>query len=57
VDISFGNSISFTQNNVLGTHVLLEAARERGTQIKFEIVFVIVIIVIIIIIYKSAKEL
>jgi UDP-glucose 4,6-dehydratase len=26
VDTSFGNSISFTKNNVLGTHVLLEAA-------------------------------
>lgn len=29
VDHSFGNSFKFTQNNVLGTHVLLEAARER----------------------------
>jgi len=27
VDNSFGNSIQFTQNNVLGTHVLLEAAK------------------------------
>jgi len=30
VDHSFGNSLVFTQNNVVGTHVLLEAARERG---------------------------
>ncbi|KAK3835557.1 MAG: hypothetical protein J3R72DRAFT_451499 [Linnemannia gamsii] len=28
VDKSFGESIEFTQNNVLGTHVLLEAARK-----------------------------
>ncbi|KAF9151314.1 hypothetical protein BG015_006836 [Linnemannia schmuckeri] len=28
VDKSFGQSIEFTQNNVLGTHVLLEAARK-----------------------------
>ncbi len=27
VDASFGNSLSFTQNNTLGTHCLLEAAR------------------------------
>ncbi|KAJ3358654.1 hypothetical protein GGF32_010079 [Allomyces javanicus] len=27
VDNSFGNSLEFTQNNVVGTHVLLEAAR------------------------------
>eukprot|EP01095_Lingulamoeba_sp_RSL-Kostka_P012249 TRINITY_DN481_c0_g5_i3.p1 TRINITY_DN481_c0_g5~~TRINITY_DN481_c0_g5_i3.p1 ORF type:complete len:372 (+),score=95.84 TRINITY_DN481_c0_g5_i3:415-1530(+) len=27
VDNSFGNSITFTQNNILGTHVLLEAAK------------------------------
>jgi dTDP-glucose 4,6-dehydratase len=27
VDNSFGNSMSFTKNNILGTHVLLEAAR------------------------------
>lgn len=26
VDNSFGNSITFTQNNIIGTHVLLEAA-------------------------------
>ncbi len=34
VDNSFGNSFSFTQNNILGTHVLLESAKvsqkERG---------------------------
>jgi UDP-glucose 4,6-dehydratase len=30
VDNSFGNSLSFTLNNVLGTHVLLEAARAMG---------------------------
>lgn len=29
VDKSFGQSIEFTQNNVLGTHVLLEAARKH----------------------------
>ncbi|KAJ3274874.1 hypothetical protein HK104_003996 [Borealophlyctis nickersoniae] len=28
VDNSFGNSADFTHNNVMGTHVLLEAARE-----------------------------
>ena len=27
VDNSFGNSMSYTKNNILGTHVLLEAAR------------------------------
>ena len=27
-DNSFGNSITFTENNVLGTHILLEAAKE-----------------------------
>ena len=30
VDNSFGNSIEFTKNNVLGTHVLLECAREHS---------------------------
>lgn len=30
VDNSFGNSIAFTLNNTLGTHVLLEACRETG---------------------------
>jgi dTDP-glucose 4,6-dehydratase len=29
VDNSFGNSFSFTRNNVMGTHVLLEAAKEH----------------------------
>ena len=32
VDNSFGNSFSFTSNNVVGTQVLLEAS--RGTQIR-----------------------
>ena len=27
-DNSFGNSFTFTENNILGTHVLLEAAKE-----------------------------
>lgn len=27
VDNSFGNSITFTRNNIMGTHVLLEAAK------------------------------
>ena len=27
VDLSFGNSFSFTKNNVIGTHVLLECAK------------------------------
>eukprot|EP00002_Diphylleia_rotans_P002183 TRINITY_DN1134_c0_g1_i1.p1 TRINITY_DN1134_c0_g1~~TRINITY_DN1134_c0_g1_i1.p1 ORF type:complete len:370 (-),score=80.72 TRINITY_DN1134_c0_g1_i1:580-1689(-) len=30
VDNSFGNSFQFTQNNVMGTHVLLEAAKVHG---------------------------
>jgi UDP-glucose 4,6-dehydratase len=34
VDNSFGNSITFTQNNIIGTHVLLEAARHMGGQIR-----------------------
>jgi dTDP-glucose 4,6-dehydratase len=33
VDSSFGNSFSFTENNVIGTHVLLECAKVQG--IKF----------------------
>ena len=33
VDNSFGNSMTFTQTNVLGTHTLLEAAREVGVQL------------------------
>ena len=32
VDNSFGNSLQFTLNNVYGTHVLLEAAREAGVR-------------------------
>lgn len=35
VDNSFGNSFSFTVNNVFGTHVLLECAREWGKIEKF----------------------
>jgi dTDP-D-glucose 4,6-dehydratase len=27
VDNSFGNSFQFTQNNIMGTHVLLESAK------------------------------
>ena len=29
-DNSFGNSLTFTQNNILGTHTLLEAAKVAG---------------------------
>ena len=32
VDNSFGNSIEFTLNNVLGTHKLLEACRIYGNK-------------------------
>lgn len=35
VDNSFASSISFTANNVVGTHVLLEAAREYGGVRRF----------------------
>lgn len=35
VDNSFGNSMTFTQNNVLGTHNLLECARVYGKLGKF----------------------
>ncbi|KEG09865.1 GDP-mannose 4,6 dehydratase [Trypanosoma grayi] len=35
VDNSFGNSLSFTHNNVFGTHVLLECARTYGKIEKF----------------------
>ena len=35
VDNSFGNALTFTENNVLGTHTLLEAARECGNIVKF----------------------
>lgn len=30
VDNSFGNSIIFTQNNIVGTHILLEVSKNRG---------------------------
>jgi UDP-glucose 4-epimerase len=30
VDNSFGNSFQFTQNNIMGTHVLLESAKVMG---------------------------
>ena len=30
VDNSFGNSFQFTQNNIMGTHVLLESAKVCG---------------------------
>ena len=32
VDRSFGNSLEFTQTNVLGTHVLLECAKNHGIE-------------------------
>jgi dTDP-glucose 4,6-dehydratase len=35
VDNSFGNSISFTQSNILGTHSLLEACRSYGKLQRF----------------------
>lgn len=35
VDNSFHSSIAFTSNNVVGTHVLLEAAREYGEVRRF----------------------
>lgn len=34
VDNSFGNSVYFTTNNVLGTHVLLEAAKRAMPRLK-----------------------
>jgi dTDP-D-glucose 4,6-dehydratase len=30
VDNSFGNSFQFTQNNIMGTHVMLESAKDVG---------------------------
>ena len=30
VDNSFGNSFAFTENNVMGTHVLIETAKTHG---------------------------
>ena len=35
VDNSFGQSLEFTKNNVLGTHVLIEACRQYGKIQKF----------------------
>jgi UDP-glucose 4,6-dehydratase len=35
VDNSFGNSIEFTKNNILGTHVLLECVKSYGKITKF----------------------
>lgn len=35
VDHSFGNSLSFTQSNLVGTHSLLEAARSYGKLKRF----------------------
>jgi dTDP-D-glucose 4,6-dehydratase len=35
VDNSFGNSFTFTHNNIMGTHVLLESAKELGTIKRF----------------------
>lgn len=35
VDNSFGNSIQFTQDNVLGTHTLLECSKEYGKIQRF----------------------
>ena len=37
VDNSFGNSLNFTQNNVLGTHNLLEAARQHALTNPFKL--------------------
>lgn len=34
VDNSFGNSFAFTENNVVGTHVMLEAAKVRMPKLK-----------------------
>lgn len=34
VDNSFGNSFEFTKNNIYGTHVLLEACKVFGDQVK-----------------------
>jgi len=35
VDNSFGNSIEFTENNIKGTHVLLEPIKTLGTVKRF----------------------
>ena len=37
VDLSFGNSIIFTQNNVVGTHVLLEVAKEYKVKLMLHV--------------------
>ena len=34
VDNSFGNSFQFTENNIMGTHVLLECAKRLGAKLK-----------------------
>lgn len=34
VDNSFGNSYTFTENNIMGTHVLLESAKMLGDKLK-----------------------
>jgi UDP-glucose 4,6-dehydratase len=34
VDNSFGNSIIFSENNIIGTHVLLEAARAHMPRLQ-----------------------
>ncbi|NBU53805.1 MAG: NAD-dependent epimerase/dehydratase family protein, partial [Alphaproteobacteria bacterium] len=35
VDNSFGNSVNFTMDNVLGTHIMLECSREYGKIKRF----------------------
>lgn len=35
VDNSFGNSLDFTRDNILGTHTLLESCREYGKVLRF----------------------
>ena len=35
VDNSFGNSFEFTENNIRGTHVLLETVKTLGTIKRF----------------------
>eukprot|EP00045_Choanoeca_perplexa_P007213 m.63802 g.63802 ORF g.63802 m.63802 type:complete len:353 (+) comp13980_c0_seq1:161-1219(+) len=34
VDKSFSNSLAFTQNNIIGTHVLLDVAKDHASQIR-----------------------
>ena len=38
VDNSFGNSFAFSKDNILGTHVLLEAAKKRQVERLFTLV-------------------